>query len=255
MDQQGGTRTSARVPRIVVESGDPQLARAVAQSLSEASGAAQVTATSFPSETMQIQRTDEPDVVMVDCRASRAIGPSSAPHLPSSDTVCVLLTERGTPPAGMPAGFSPLDCIAMADVTGPSLARVLALIVTRKRAERGATSEIGAYKRRIADLEDEARTRAEREQVASTGPVDPRTEAIEQLVVTIRHEINNPLATLVGRAQLLRMRGRNAPPEVTNALVEIEREALRIRSLMDRLDLARDGRTTGCLDGRRIKLD
>jgi signal transduction histidine kinase len=66
-----------------------------------------------------------------------------------------------------------------------------------------------------------------------------RAEAMEQLSLGLRHELNNALATVLLNAELLRERG-NADPAVQEQLVAITEQAERMRDVLRRLE-RRDG--------------
>lgn len=240
--------------KVVVETTDGEIAARVRAALG--TSAAEVSQAEFPSVTSKIVKERGPQVLFVDCRVGKGTGGAEAALAVSADLICVLVVEDGATIQGpLPFPLASSDAVSVGEIA-PGLIRTLERIAARQRLARNARSEVDAYRRRAAELQVELEQMSKQlREVEGQESENARLTAIEQLIVTIRHEINNPLATLVGRAQLLRMRGRNAPEHVVQVLEEIEREALRIRALMDRLDTARDGRTTGYLDRRRIKLD
>jgi signal transduction histidine kinase len=241
--------------RLLVESADKPFATLVRAAYTGAT--VEVVQTQFPSETLRTLRDRGADVLLLDCRAGMGLGSAESALQLAPGLVCVPVIRHGAA-TGQPFPFplGPSDCLSEHELDGGPLPRLIELVAARQAAARTGRAEADAYRRRIAQQQEELDSAREEIRLAQESvATGERTTAIEQLVVTIRHEINNPLATLVGRAQLLRAKGKNAPEPVLKALEEIEREALRIRTLMDRLDAAREGKTTGYLDRRRIKLD
>lgn len=173
------------------------------------------------------------------------------------DVACVLIVDTREPEfAGRATDDGACECLTVGEVESRAFPRLLRALVANHALAASARSEAAVFRRTLEEKNDQLgqalhQLRTFRDEALQS----ERETAIEQLVVTVRHEVNNPLATLVGRAQLLRKRAVNAPDNVREALGEIEVQALRIREIMDKLDLARDGRTTGYLGGRRIKLD
>lgn len=76
-----------------------------------------------------------------------------------------------------------------------------------------------------------------------------RLAAIGEIGLTIRHEINNPLGTVLGHAELLLAQADALPPEVRSRLAAISRASLRIRDVVKRLEVIRDDRTVEYLPG------
>ena len=66
-----------------------------------------------------------------------------------------------------------------------------------------------------------------------------RLEAIGQISLTVRHEINNPLAVICGQAQLLLQR-RDLPEEVRSKLRIVYEMGLRISEIIKQLDQVQD---------------
>lgn len=62
-----------------------------------------------------------------------------------------------------------------------------------------------------------------------------RLAAVGELTVAINHEINNPLATILGNAQLLQLLLSNADPKITRKLELIVSECRRIANVTHRL--------------------
>ncbi len=76
-----------------------------------------------------------------------------------------------------------------------------------------------------------------------------RLAAIGEIGLAIRHEINNPLGTILGYAQLLLLQAESLPPEVRTKLEAISRGAVRIRDVVRRLEEMREERTVEYLPG------
>ncbi|MEK6718506.1 MAG: response regulator [candidate division NC10 bacterium] len=76
-----------------------------------------------------------------------------------------------------------------------------------------------------------------------------RLAAIGEIGLTIRHEINNPLGTVLGQAELLLAQAETLAPEVRQKLAAISRASLRIRDVVKRLEVIRDDRTVEYLPG------
>jgi DNA-binding response OmpR family regulator len=75
-----------------------------------------------------------------------------------------------------------------------------------------------------------------------------RLAAIGEIGLAIRHEINNPLGTILGYAQLL-LQAEGLPSEVCKKLEAISRGAVRIRDVVRRLEDLREERTVEYLPG------
>jgi DNA-binding response OmpR family regulator len=79
-----------------------------------------------------------------------------------------------------------------------------------------------------------------------------RLAAIGQIGLAIRHEINNPLGTIVVYADLLLGQAEGLPAEVRKRLEAVSRAALRIRDVIKRLGELKDDRTVEYLPGMRM---
>jgi two-component system NtrC family sensor kinase len=167
----------------------------------------------------------------------------------------LMVTDRDSDFGTRALNAGAADVLTVAEIQSVAFSHLMRSITEKYQLTANARADATAYQRRIEEQNRELTAALEELKNAQASVQFERLTAIEQLIVTVRHEVNNPLATLIGRAQLLRMRSRNVPDGVLQALEEIEQQAKRIRVIMDKLDLARDGRTTGYLDGRRIKLD
>jgi DNA-binding response OmpR family regulator len=76
-----------------------------------------------------------------------------------------------------------------------------------------------------------------------------RLAAIGEIGLAIRHEINNPLGTVLGHAELLLAQAETLAPEVRQKLAAISRASMRIRDVVKRLEVMRDDRTVEYLPG------
>ena len=69
---------------------------------------------------------------------------------------------------------------------------------------------------------------------------EERLRAIRQLTVTLNHEINNPLSTVLGQAELLLRREELPPPEKARRMIgEIREAGYRIREVIQKLNRIR----------------
>jgi signal transduction histidine kinase len=69
-----------------------------------------------------------------------------------------------------------------------------------------------------------------------------RLAAVGEVGLAIRHEINNPLGTILGYAQLLLLQAEGLPSEVCKKLEAISRGAVRIRDIIQQLEEMREER-------------
>jgi CheY-like chemotaxis protein len=76
-----------------------------------------------------------------------------------------------------------------------------------------------------------------------------RLAAIGEVGLAIRHEINNPLGTILGFAELLLLQAESLPEEVRKKVEAISRGAVRIRDVVRRLEGLREERTVEYLPG------
>jgi len=76
-----------------------------------------------------------------------------------------------------------------------------------------------------------------------------RLAAIGEVGLAIRHEINNPLGSILGFADLLLMQPESLPSEVCRKLELIRRAALRIRDVVRRLEDLKDDRPVEYIPG------
>ena len=76
-----------------------------------------------------------------------------------------------------------------------------------------------------------------------------RLAAIGEIGLAIRHEVNNPLGTIMGYVDLLLRVHGNLPPEVRQYLEAIQRACIRIRDTVRRLEGLHGDRTVEYLPG------
>jgi len=106
---------------------------------------------------------------------------------------------------------------------------ILSVEVTPLRDQNGAV--IGA----IQVLEDVTeRVRLEQE-LREAEIVAERFQAVKETAITVNHEVNNPLTTILGAAQLLLMSGDDLSDRTRERLKMIEQEVKRIAEVTQRL--------------------
>jgi signal transduction histidine kinase len=71
-----------------------------------------------------------------------------------------------------------------------------------------------------------------------------RLETTQAVAVTMRHEINNALTSLIGNADLILRRTDLLDPLVVSRVEEIARQGRRIQAVLDRLEALTEVRTT-----------
>jgi DNA-binding response OmpR family regulator len=79
-----------------------------------------------------------------------------------------------------------------------------------------------------------------------------RLAAIGEIGLAIRHEVNNPLGTVMGYAELLLRQRESLPPDVQKKLEVIHRSCIRIRDVIRRLEDLRLDRTVEYLPGLQM---
>ena len=76
-----------------------------------------------------------------------------------------------------------------------------------------------------------------------------RLEAVHEIVVSLSHEINNPLCVILGTAELILMRAQQFDGETVNELKRIEQQAQRIKELTHKLNEIDHLYTTSYIEG------
>ncbi len=79
-----------------------------------------------------------------------------------------------------------------------------------------------------------------------------RLAAIGEVGLAIRHEVNNPLGTIMGYAELLLRQREGLPPDVQKNLEAIHRACIRIRDIVRRLEGLREDRTVEYVPGMQM---
>jgi signal transduction histidine kinase len=91
-----------------------------------------------------------------------------------------------------------------------------------------------ALSKALADLQDTQGQLVESERLAAIG----------ELVVTVNHEINNPLTSIIGLAEILEISVATAEPEkVQEGMKAIKKEARRIQRITEKLSRLQDSST------------
>ncbi|MFB3818991.1 MAG: response regulator [Candidatus Methylomirabilales bacterium] len=142
----------------------------------------------------------------------------------------ILLTARDTPEdrvEGLLRGAD--DYIAKPFRPKEFLARV-----------RGALRTVALQRELMQKAEELARKNEELERTQARLIQSERLAAIGQVGLAIRHEVNNPLGTVLGYAELLLAQGESLAPDQRKKLEAIRRAALRIRDVVRRLEVLKD---------------
>ncbi len=79
-----------------------------------------------------------------------------------------------------------------------------------------------------------------------------RLAAIAQVGIAVRHEINNPLTTVIGNTELLLDRYEDAQKDLKERLTTVLNNALRISEIVKRLEGVKDDKLVEYLDGVRM---
>lgn len=79
-----------------------------------------------------------------------------------------------------------------------------------------------------------------------------RRAAIGEIIVTVCHEINNPLTAIMGQAQLIELRPEGLPAEVIEKIRIIDESAERIRQITEKMRSLRDSQTTSYVGQQRM---
>lgn len=79
-----------------------------------------------------------------------------------------------------------------------------------------------------------------------------RRAAIGEIIITVCHEINNPLTAIMGQAQLIELRPEGLPPEIIEKIRIIDESAERIRHITEKMRNLRDSQTTSYVGQQRM---
>lgn len=71
-----------------------------------------------------------------------------------------------------------------------------------------------------------------------------REIATAQIATTVRHEINNPLTSILGQTQLLLLRRESLSDDVAKRLETIEQLSMRIRDIVKKLEVIKQTEST-----------
>ena len=72
---------------------------------------------------------------------------------------------------------------------------------------------------------------------------------VGEMMITINHEINNPLSAIIGNTELLLMELDDLPEKSARKLKTIHHESLRVRDILKRISRLREIESTPYLDG------
>jgi DNA-binding response OmpR family regulator len=116
---------------------------------------------------------------------------------------------------------------------------------------RGALRTVALQRELMQKAEELARKNDELERTQARLVQTERLAAIGQVGLAIRHEVNNPLGTVLGYAELLLAQTETLTPDQRKKLEAIRRAALRIRDVVRRLEVLKD-RTVEYVPGIRM---
>jgi CheY-like chemotaxis protein len=151
----------------------------------------------------------------------------------------ILLTSRGSVEDrvdGLQRGAD--DYIAKPFHAGEFLARV-----------RGCLRTLWLQRELVQKAEELALKNLELEQTQQRLVHSERLAAIGEVGLAIRHDVNNPLGTVLGYTDLLLSQPETLSPEAMKKLEAIRRAALRIRDVVRRLEGIRHDRTVEYIPG------
>jgi len=114
---------------------------------------------------------------------------------------------------------------------------------------RACLRTLGLQRELMQKAEELARKNEELERAQAELIRTQRLAAIGEVGLAIRHEINNPLGTVLGYTELLLTQGEGLPDDVQRKLEAIRRASLRIRDVVRRLEVLRDDRTVEYVPG------
>ena len=106
---------------------------------------------------------------------------------------------------------------------------ILSVAITPLRDQEGKV--VGAIQV-SEDVTDRVRLE---EELHEAEMVAGRLEAVKETAITVNHEINNPLTTILAIAQMLLMSGQELEPKTRERLETVEREVKRIAEVAQRL--------------------
>lgn len=105
---------------------------------------------------------------------------------------------------------------------------------------RGALRTVALQRELMQKADELARKNQELERAQARLIQTERLAAIGEVGLAIRHEVNNPLGTVLGYAELLLAQGDALAPDLRRKLEAIRRAALRIRDVVRRLEVLKD---------------
>jgi DNA-binding response OmpR family regulator len=105
---------------------------------------------------------------------------------------------------------------------------------------RGALRTVALQRELMQKADELARKNEELERTQARLIQSQRLAALGEVGLAIRHEVNNPLGTVLGYAELLLAQADALAPDVRKKLEAIRRAALRIRDVVRRLEVVKD---------------
>ncbi|MGR3178758.1 MAG: response regulator [Candidatus Anammoxibacter sp.] len=179
-------------------------------------------------ETLEAVKTFKPDLILLDIRMPKMDGYETCARLKSDiRTKNIPIIIQTATAMGVPDKVRGLDLGATDYITFPvNFDELLARVKTQLR---------------IQELEKELRE-------------SERLKAISEIVLTMHHEINNPLSVIQGWTQML-IEKKTVDKETLEALEKIAKSALRIKDVVQKMTRITKPTTTDTYDGENTMID
>jgi DNA-binding NtrC family response regulator len=221
------TRSEERPIATLIADDDPNFLRLVTRQLQKCPLDFHLTTALSGQEALEQIRQQDFDVVLLDYKLHDMNGLEilAALHERDSAPLVIIVTSQGNERIAadtMKAGAA--DYVIKDEVLDGTFPNVILEALQRHRLAR----------------ETEARRRAEE-----------RLAAIQEVVATVQHEVNNPLTVILCHTEQL-LENEARPPEEREMLEVIEAMALRLHDVTRKLNHARFDHTTEYATGRRL---